>query len=104
MMLLASFAASALLAQDITGTWQGTLQAGKALRVVIKISSGDGALKAMMYSIDQGGQGLPDTATAVAGSNVKISIAAIGRGFEGKLNTDLTSMAGTWSQGPDPSR
>lgn len=50
----------ALFAQDITGTWQGTLQAGRELRTVIKISKADGGgLKAVMYSIDQSGQAYP---------------------------------------------
>ena len=57
---LAAWSGGALLAQDITGTWQGTLQAGRDLRIVIKVSKGDaGGLKAVMHSIDQGGQGLP---------------------------------------------
>ena len=29
-------------AQDVTGTWQGTLAAGQGLRTVIKISKDDG--------------------------------------------------------------
>lgn len=70
---------SALLAQDITGTWQGTLQAGKELRTVVKISKDDaGALKALLYSIDQGGLGMPSSAVTVQGSTIKISIPGIG--------------------------
>ena len=41
--------------QDVTGTWQGTLQAGRDLRTVIKITKADAELKAVVYSIDQGG-------------------------------------------------
>ena len=106
---LAIFAMSvgALLAQDhdITGTWQGTLHAGKDLRTVIKISKGDGgALKGTFYSIDQGGQGVPLSSISLQGTTFKFAIAAIGGTYEGKLaNTDATEISGFWSQGgPNP--
>ncbi len=55
---LAAFAGSAF-AQNITGTWQGTLQAGRDLRTVFKISTTDkDTLQGVFYSIDQGGQGI----------------------------------------------
>jgi len=100
---LAALPGGALLAQDITGTWQGTLQAGRELRTVIKISKADGGgLKAVLYSIDQGAQGLPASAATLQGSTVKISIAGIGGTYEGRLNADGNSIAGTWTQGPKP--
>ena len=47
----------ALLAQDVSGTWQGTLHAVSDLRIVIRISNTEGGgLKATFYSVDQGGQ------------------------------------------------
>ena len=97
---LVALSGGATQAQDLTGTWQGTLQAGgRELRTVIKISNADGGgLKAVMYSIDQGGQGLGGTAT-LQGSTVRISVAGIGGTFEGTLNGDRTSIAGTWTQG-----
>src|SRR5712691_3144801 len=100
---LAALPGGALLAQDITGTWQGTLQAGRELRTAIKISKADGGdLKAVLYSIDQGAQGLPASAATLQGSTVKISIAGIGGTYEGRLNADGNSIAGTWTQGPKP--
>ena len=98
---LVSLSGGALFAQDITGTWQGTLSAGRDLRTVMKISNDAGSLKVVFYSIDQGGQGLSGTAT-VQGSSVKISLPGIGGTFEGKLEDDRTSMTGTWRQGPQP--
>jgi uncharacterized protein (TIGR03435 family) len=90
----------ALQAQDVTGTWQGVLPAGKELRIVIKISREDsGGLRALMYSIDQGPQALPGTVT-LEGSTVKMSIPGIGASFEGKLSGDGNLIAGNFSQGP----
>jgi uncharacterized protein (TIGR03435 family) len=106
MMALAIWAGSTLLAQDLTGTWQGILagQADKDLRIVIKISKTDGSgLKAVMYSIDQLPQGSGGVVT-LQGSTVKISVPGIGGTYEGKLDTDAISMAGFWTQlrGPLP--
>ena len=97
---LAAWPGSALFAQDITGTWQGTLQAPKQeLRTVVKISKADGGLKAVMYSIDQGGTGFAGTVT-LESSIVKISIPGIGGTYEGKLDGDAIALTGTFSQGP----
>ena len=102
---LGALLGGALLAQDhdITGTWQGTLHTGKDLRIVMKVSKADGGgLKAVVYSIDQTPQPFP-AAVTLQGATVKISVAAMGGTYEGKLaNTDGTSITGTWSQGPTP--
>lgn len=101
-----ALAVGVLLGQDrdITGTWQGTLHAGKDLRTVVKISKGDGrGLKGVFYSIDQGGQPIPLSSISLQGTTVKFEIAAIGGTYEGKLaNTDATSITGFWTQGPTP--
>ncbi len=102
MIALAALSACALFAQDVTGTWQGTLQAGKELRIVFKISKGgDGGLKAAMYSIDQIPQPIAATIT-VQGPNVKILIPSAGGTYEGKLDSTGEIIAGTWSQGGKP--
>ena len=95
-----ALSAGALHAQDLAGTWQGTLHAGQELRIVIKISNADGGgLKAVMYSIDQGAQGLAANTVTLQGSTVRISIPGIGGSYEGTLSADRTSIAGTWTQG-----
>lgn len=87
-------------AKDIAGIWQGTLHAGKDLRTVLTVvKADDGALKATLYSIDQGGQGIPVTSITLQGSTVKYSITMIDGSFEGKLSPDGGSINGTWTQG-----
>jgi uncharacterized protein (TIGR03435 family) len=98
---LCVFSAGGLLAQDITGTWQGTLVAPnkQELRTVIKISKGDGGdLKALFYSIDQGPEGIAGTVT-VQGSTVKVTLPGIGGVYEGKLDGDAINLAGNFTQG-----
>jgi uncharacterized protein (TIGR03435 family) len=102
---LAAISMGALHAQDITGTWQGTLsiqrpQGAVNLRTVIKISkSDDNSLRAVMYSIDQGPQPMAGAVTH-QGSVVKIALPAINGAYEGKLDGDGVNLTGTWTQGP----
>lgn len=95
-------AATAATAHDLTGSWQGTLQAGKELRTVLKVSKAASGWKAEFYSIDQGGQAIPITAITLQGSDVKYSIEMIDGTYEGKLSGDGNSIAGTWTQGGKP--
>ena len=100
MVALVVLSGSAAHAQNITGTWQGTLNAGKELRVVFTISSASaGGLTATLHSIDQGGQGFSVNAPTVQGTTVRMSVPAIGSTFEGQLSADGSSIAGTWTQG-----
>jgi len=101
---LASLSGSALLAQDITGTWQGTLVAGQSLRTVVKISkTPGGSLAATVYSIDQP-QAPPMAVTAVTfqGSVLKLTVATMGAAYEGKLNSDGNTITGNLTMGPNP--
>ncbi|MGA7341934.1 MAG: TIGR03435 family protein [Terracidiphilus sp.] len=89
--------------KDIADTWQGTLHAGRDLRLVVKITKDDkGAYKAAFYSIDQGGQSIPADTVTQDGSAVKMEIKMIGGSFEGKLSGDGKTIDGSWSQGPNP--
>ena len=68
----AALAATAAHAQTLAGTWQGTLNVGKDLRLVVTITSAAGAqLTGMLHSIDQGGgQGLTVSDITLSGANV----------------------------------
>jgi len=100
MTALAMLAASALHAQNIAGTWQGTLKVGaQDVRTVFKISLENDKLKAVLYVIDQGGQPINASAITRDGSTIKMTVAAIGGNYEGKLSADGNSIAGTWTLG-----
>jgi len=84
--------------KDITGNWQGTLQAGKGLRTLIKISKDDGKLKAVMYSIDQGGQPIPVTSISLQGTSVNFEIKPLDVTYTGTLNPEGNAIAGNATQ------
>ncbi|MEP6961468.1 MAG: TIGR03435 family protein, partial [Acidobacteriota bacterium] len=99
---MAASGASPLLAQNIVGSWQGSLQPpqGPALRIVMQISRApDESLRAVMFSIDQGAQPITAASVTLQGSNLKMAIPALGGTYDGKLSPDGNSIAGTWTQG-----
>jgi uncharacterized protein (TIGR03435 family) len=101
---------TSLFAQSLVGNWQGTLApppgapaTAKELRIVMKVATTDAdMLKATLYSIDQGGQGIPGGAVTVQSKAVKITVPGIGGTYEGTFSGDGNSIAGTWTQGPAP--
>ena len=96
------FAIGVLHAQapDVSGNWQGTLQAGKGLRLVLKISKADtGGWKALMYSIDQGSNSINVTSITVDKLNFSFTIKPLDVTYSGILNSDRTSITGNATQG-----
>jgi uncharacterized protein (TIGR03435 family) len=101
---LAALQGSALVAQTLTGTWQGALKVPQApngeLRLVVKIAISEAdKLKADMYSIDQQTPALPATAVSLNGSTFKMTIPTVNGNFEGKVSADEKTITGTWTQG-----
>jgi hypothetical protein len=91
-----------LPAQNITGDWQGTITPpqGKPLRMVLQVKHDDGgALKARIYSIDQGPTGDWADSITVQDSTIKFGVGMIGLSYEGKLSSDGNTITGTWIQG-----
>lgn len=90
-------------AQDIAGTWQGTLHiaaANKDLRIVNKITKGaDGVLKVMFYSIDQSPQGLAANKATFENGTLKYSIDGANVSYEGKMSPDGKTITGSFTQG-----
>jgi uncharacterized protein (TIGR03435 family) len=92
--------AGALFAQNLTGSWQGTLPTPqRELRLVFKISrAADEKLQVVGYSIDQNGRGIPASVATFQGGTLKLTLPSIGGSFEGKLSSDGNSIAGTFTQ------
>jgi uncharacterized protein (TIGR03435 family) len=95
---LAILPISALAAQDLAGTWRGTVKnpdTKEELRTVLKIASSEGdPIKGNFWSIDQTYLVFPATLT-VRDSVVKLSIPGIGATWEGKFGADGNTLTGT---------
>jgi uncharacterized protein (TIGR03435 family) len=89
---------------DISGDWQGTLQAQKSLRTVLKITKTDKGWSGKMFVFaDQGAQPFNASSVTLDGSNLKFSIDVIGAIYQGTLSADGSSLVGTMTGvGPNP--
>jgi uncharacterized protein (TIGR03435 family) len=84
---------------EISGNWQGTLVAGQGLRTVLKISKADtGGWKAVMYSIDQGGNPIAVTSVTLNKPNVVLTIKPLDFTYTGTLNATGTEIDGNATQ------
>lgn len=94
LIVFAAVSGGLLHAQDIAGTWQGTLTApggGPALRIVVEVSKADDqSLKVVVRSIDQGGQPINAGTVTLQGSTFKFTVPAIGGNYEGRISDGNT--------------
>ncbi|WP_188757409.1 TIGR03435 family protein [Edaphobacter acidisoli] len=97
--MLAALLGMGAQAQTAPETWQGTLHAGRDLRLVLQVTKVDGALKGKIFSIDQGPGGMTTTTMSIDGGVLKFAITGMDMSYEGKLSPDGKSATGTWKQG-----
>jgi len=94
---------TAVSPMDIMGVWQGTLHAGRDLRIELKITqAAAGEYKVNFYSIDQGGQPFAASKTTFQDGTLTFTLDAVGGKYEGKMSADGKTITGTWTQGPNP--
>jgi uncharacterized protein (TIGR03435 family) len=85
-------------AQDVAGTWQGTMQVRDGVRIVVKIEKAGAGWKGELYSPDSSGaSAIPSI--SVQRMQVQFAIASIEASYVGTLAEDGKSIAGTWTQG-----
>jgi uncharacterized protein (TIGR03435 family) len=87
-------------AQEIVGTWQGTVAEAQPERVVLRVAKDEtGALRASSYRPGTGLNVLPMTSFTFKPPAVETAQAYAGMKFEGKLSGDGKSISGTWTEG-----
>jgi hypothetical protein len=90
--------ASAAVAAEFVGTWEGTINFGAPLRVVLTISNGKDGAEAQIVSLDQGNAQIPVSAITQKGTKLTLEVKAVGGGYEGEMNKESTQIDGTWTQ------
>src|SRR6185295_780574 len=81
---------------SLVGHWQGTLPAGKGLRIVLQIEKADaGVGRATLYSIDQSPDGIPIASVTLQESTLKFVMPLSGVAYEGTVSADGESIRGT---------
>jgi hypothetical protein len=85
--------------QDIVGTWQGTLNAGRRLRIVVIIARDPKSeYKVVLYSIDQNPKPMPAETVTFHDQKLTYLIPQINGSYEGKQSADGNRINGTWTQ------
>ena len=90
---------SPAIAKELTGKWEGALEVGQSLRLVLTLSNADGGTTGSLVSVDQGNAEFP--VTDIEGKEGKLSLKAkaVGGSYQGQLNKEGTEISGEWSQG-----
>jgi murein DD-endopeptidase len=99
LMLLCAWCQGQTPSTDLAGAWQGTLGAGTVqLRLVLTFtSSGNGQYTAILDSVDQGAT-IPADKVTVNEGKLRMEFARVKGFYEGVINKEGATMAGTWTQ------
>jgi uncharacterized protein (TIGR03435 family) len=90
---------TALSAQSINGTWQGTLPIPDSPRVAFKLAKADdGSLRGVFYQIDKSSSGIALTSVTFTPPDLSVQQVNADISYRGKLSADGKSVAGTWIQ------
>ena len=89
---------SPAVAKEFLGSWEGTLEAGQPLRLVLKISNSESGAKAVLVSLDQQGVEIPVSAIEQKGSKLKLLVKMVGGEYDAEMNGEASELAGTWTQ------
>lgn len=92
---------SALGAQEVSGTWQGTLTRldGGTARLVARINRDtNGTLTATAYNADRSAPAIPAEAISFRGLTLRMTLPTINATYEGRLSSDGNLITGTLTQ------
>ena len=86
------------VAKEFLGTWNGTLEAGQSLRLMLKIENVDTGGKATLTSVDQGGAVIPVSEIQQKDANLTLLVSMVNGDYKAEISKDGTELNGTWSQ------
>ena len=100
-LLVTLFTTTSLFSQEISGTWQGTLNVqGAKLEIVFHIEKQMDGYTSIMDSPTQGAYGIKTTKTSFENNKLQITATELGIFYQGALKSD--SIAGTFNQNGMP--
>jgi len=84
----------------VDGIWLGTLEAGKSLRIQLRVRSDSAGHEfCSMDSLDQRAMGIDCGKVSLSGSDFSFDVPAVQGHWNGKLAADGNTLTGTWDQG-----
>jgi len=95
---VAAIKRSPAVAKEFLGTWEGAIEPGQTLRLVLKIANEEGGSSAVMVSVDQGGVEIPVTSIEQKDAKLTLVVKPVGGEYRAEINRDGTELNGTWTQ------
>jgi uncharacterized protein (TIGR03435 family) len=93
------FGLASAQAQDITGTWQGTVKES-GQRILVKVKKADGGgWSAVVYYVGRDEHGRAANSVSVQGGMVRWAVASVDMTYEGRLSGDGKTISGTLKGG-----
>jgi hypothetical protein len=89
---------SPAVAPEFVGSWEGAIDFGTPLRIVLTIANGKDGAEARAVSLDQGNALIRVSAVTQKGTKLTLDVKVVGGGYEGEMNKDGTEINGTWTQ------
>jgi hypothetical protein len=89
---------SAPVPAQFVGSWEGAIDFGQQLRLVLTISNGKTGAEAVMESLDQGNAKIPVGSITTAGTKLLLLVPTVSGSYQGDINADGTEITGTWTQ------
>ena len=90
--------ASAAVAPQFLGKWEGTVNFGAPLRLTLTISNGTNGAEATLVSLDQGNAQIPVSEITQQGTKLTLIVKAVGGDYKGEMNSQGTEIKGSWTQ------
>jgi hypothetical protein len=89
---------SPAVAKEFLGSWEGTLEAGQPLRLILKLANDATGAKGVLVSVDQGGIEIAVSSIEQKDSKLKLIIKMVGGEYDAELDKTGSELSGTWSQ------
>ncbi|MGD0577428.1 MAG: hypothetical protein ABSC08_00715 [Bryobacteraceae bacterium] len=89
---------SPAVTKEFLGTWEGALEVGQTLRLVLKMTNEEGGASAVLVSVDQGGVEIPVTTIEQKDTKLTLLVNPVGGEYRAEINKDATELNGTWTQ------
>jgi len=83
---------------EFVGSWEGTLDAGMPLRLILTVSNGKAGAEGELVSVDQGNAKIPVSTITQSGKKLTLVVNAVGGEYSAEINGDGTQLSGTWTQ------
>jgi uncharacterized protein len=90
--------ANVSIAKEFLGTWEGTLDAGELLPLVLRISNESSGATAVIISPKQNNAQVPVNTIEQMESKLTLEAKLVGGRYEAEINRDGSELSGSWTQ------